>query len=216
VPVTPKAARAPGTPAARPASHSSRRRTDVTRAFETGFLDVEITDAAVIQRVLDGDTDAFAIIVNRYHERYARVAHQMLGDRDDAEEAVQETFVRAYRSLRRYEDRERFGGWLLRILVNRCRTAGAKRSRRERTFLRLDERTPIDGDDRPAERREWREEIRRALARLEPDQREAFVLKHVEDLSYEEIAGITGAGVSALKMRVKRACERLREILEER
>jgi RNA polymerase sigma-70 factor (ECF subfamily) len=70
-------------------------------------------------------------------------------------------------------------------------------------------------EDHPADRTAWREEIERALAVLHEDQREAFLLKHVEDLSYEEMAEITGAGISALKMRVKRACERLRELLEE-
>ena len=70
-------------------------------------------------------------------------------------------------------------------------------------------------EDHPAERVAWREEIEVALARLDPQQREAFLLKHVEDKSYEEMAELTGAGVSALKMRVKRACDRLRELLRE-
>ncbi len=65
-----------------------------------------------------------------------------------------------------------------------------------------------------AERTAWREEIDRALEKLDADQREAFLLKHVEDLSYDEMAVITGVGVSALKMRVKRACERLRTHLQ--
>jgi RNA polymerase sigma-70 factor, ECF subfamily len=174
-----------------------------------------MNDAALVRRVLDGDIDAYAILVDRYHERYTRFAQQLLGDREDAEEAVQDAFVRAYRSLRRYEDRQRFGAWLLQILVNRCRTAGAKRRRRERTFLRVEDGTPEQREEHPSERSAWREEIARALARLDADQREAFLLKHVEELSYEEMAAITGAGVSALKMRVKRACERLREMLEE-
>ena len=69
-------------------------------------------------------------------------------------------------------------------------------------------------DDGSASRAE-REQIERALDELSPEQREAFILKHVEEMSYEEMADVTGAGVSALKMRVKRACERLRELLEE-
>jgi RNA polymerase sigma-70 factor (ECF subfamily) len=69
--------------------------------------------------------------------------------------------------------------------------------------------------DHPAERSAWREEIDRALTRLEAGQREAFLLKYAEELSYEEMAEMTGVGVSALKMRVKRACDRLREALSE-
>ena len=165
--------------------------------------------------MLAGDVAAFETLVARYRDRYARYAVHMLGSREDAEEAVQDAFVRAYRSLARCDDPERFGAWLFRILVNRCRTAGARRTRRWRTIVQ-DEAAMLDAaeaaDD---ERTAWREEIDRALARLERDQREAFLLKHVEDLSYEEMSEMTGAGVSALKMRVKRACERLRVILRE-
>jgi RNA polymerase sigma-70 factor (ECF subfamily) len=67
----------------------------------------------------------------------------------------------------------------------------------------------------PAEQLAWREEIDRALTRLDRDQREAFLLKYVEDMSYEDMSKATGAGISALKMRVKRACDRLRAMLEE-
>jgi RNA polymerase sigma-70 factor (ECF subfamily) len=176
---------------------------------------MSMTDAALVRRVLDGDRTAFAILVDRHYDRCARFARQMLGNREDAEEAVQDTFVRAYRSLRRYEDRQRFGGWLMRILVNRCRTMGARQQRRARLVVPADPLWDGPAQDHPADRLAWREEIVRALARLEASQREAFLLKHVEELSYEEMAEITGVGISALKMRVKRACDRLRELLEE-
>ena len=174
-----------------------------------------MTDAALIGRILDGDVELYAVLVARYRDRYARFAVHMLGNREDAEEALQDSFVRAFRSLHRCEDRERFGAWLFRILVNRCRTAGARRGRNERTFV-SGEGGLLDGVvQHTADRAAWREEIGRALARLDADQREAFLLKHVEELSYEEMAGLTGAGISALKMRVKRACDRLREQLQE-
>ena len=70
------------------------------------------------------------------------------------------------------------------------------------------------GIDHPADADAWRDEITRALAQLVPEQREAFLLKYAEGLSYEEMEDLTGAGTSALKMRVKRACERLRELLQ--
>jgi RNA polymerase sigma-70 factor, ECF subfamily len=176
---------------------------------------VELTDAALVRRVLDGDVEAYGLLVTRYRDRYARFAVRMLGSREDAEEALQDSFVRAYRSLARCDDHGRFGSWLFRILVNRCRTAGARRTRRERTVVH-DEMALLDAaDQRPAADPAWREEIDRALARLDPGQREAFLLKHVEELSYEEMSELTGVGVSALKMRVKRACDRLREMLQE-
>lgn len=180
-----------------------------------------LTDDQVVRRVLAGDADAYATIVDRYHDRYARYAVQLVGNREDAEEALQDAFVRAYRALGRYEERERFGGWLLRIVVNECRTVAARRRRHEQRFPDCDaaawaaaERDAAD--DHPSEAAAEREELGRALARLPVDQREALLLKYVEELSYDEIAAVTGAGTSALKMRVKRACARLREILQER
>lgn|SRR5690606_14885383 len=173
------------------------------------------SDAAVVARVLAGDSRAYAVLVARYRAQFARYAVRMLGSREDAEEALQDAFVRAYRSLAKCDDPARFGSWLFRILANRCRTAGSRRGRRERTFVR-DEVALLDAaEDHPADRAAWREEIQRALMRIDVDQREAFLLKHVEELGYEEISALTGVGVSALKMRVKRACERLRALLQE-
>ena len=88
------------------------------------------TDAAIVARVLKGDVEAYGELVARYRDRYARYAQHMLGNREDAEEALQDAFTRGYRSLVRCEDPERFGAWLFRILVNRCRTLGARRGRR--------------------------------------------------------------------------------------
>lgn len=173
------------------------------------------SDAAIIARVLHGDVEAFGLLVARYRDRYARYAMHMLGNREDAEEALQDAFTRAYRSLSRCDDPERFGAWLFRILVNRCRTNGARRTRRLRTFV-ADEGALLEAaEEHPAERTAWREEIDRAVARLRPEQREAFLLKYVEELGYDEMSALTGVGVSALKMRVMRACERLRELLSE-
>src|SRR5687768_77636 len=160
-----------------------------------------MTDAMLVRRVLDGDPRAFTALVDRHAAACLRFATRMLGDRADAEDATQETLVRAYRALGRYEDREAFRTWLFSILVNRCRTAAARRARRGRLIV-VDEAamgaaTVASG----AASVEWRAEIDRALDALEPEQREAFLLKHVEQLGYDEMAEITGAGVSALKMR---------------
>jgi len=173
------------------------------------------TDAAIVSRVLRGDVDAYGELVTRYRERYARYAFHMLGNREDAEEALQDALTRAYRSLVRCDDPERFGAWLFRILVNRCRTIGARRARRARTFVDDEGALLSAAEDHPAERTAWREEIDRALARLRPEQREAFLLKYAEELGYDEMSQLTGVGVSALKMRVMRACDRLRELLSE-
>ena len=161
-----------------------------------------------------GDVRAFAALVDTYYARCLRFALHMLSSRADAEEAVQDTFVRVYKALPRYEEREAFEPWLFRILANRCRSAGARERRRAEVVEYGDvPETPVwTGHDTAIA---WREEIGLALAALPADQREAFLMRHVEDLSYEDMAIATGAGVSALKMRVKRACDALRGRLME-
>jgi RNA polymerase sigma-70 factor, ECF subfamily len=177
---------------------------------------VETSDAELVRRVRAGDIGAYGVLVSRYRDRLGRYAVHMIGDHEDAEEALQDTFVRAYRSLERC-DAARFGAWLYGILVNRCRTTGARAARRRRMFVRDDVALNGAGAAQAdhADRVEWTDAVDRALARLAPEYREAFLLKHVEDLEYEQIAELTGAGISALKMRVKRAREQLQQFLRE-
>lgn len=157
---------------------------------------------------------AFAALVDAYYARCLRFALHMLASRGDAEEAVQDTFVRVYKALPKYEEREAFEPWLFRILANRCRSAGARERRLADLveYGEVPERPVSSGHDDAIA---WREEIGIALAALPDEQREAFLMRHVEDLSYEDMSVATGAGVSALKMRVKRACDALRARLIE-
>jgi RNA polymerase sigma-70 factor (ECF subfamily) len=173
-------------------------------------------DGDLVRRVLDGEPDAFGRLVARYRDRLGRYAMRMLGNPADAEDVLQETFIRAYRSLGRCNDPERFGPWVYGILVNRCRTLGAKRARRDRVQIADDvvlARAAAPGDH--AENHALRQTLEWALARVSPTLREAFLLRYVEDLSYEEMADVTGASVPALKMRVSRAREELRRLLVE-
>jgi RNA polymerase sigma-70 factor, ECF subfamily len=171
-------------------------------------------DPDIIAAVLGGRPEAYAELVDRYRDRCNRFAVRFLGDRDDADEALQSAFLRAFRGLAGFRDRERFGAWLFQIVVNECRTLAARRARRAARFIRDDgllDQAPIE---HPADRTALLAEIQHALDQLEIEQREAFLLKHVEELSYEEMSEITGVGISALKMRVKRACSGLRERLD--
>ena len=173
-----------------------------------------MSDLAIIHQVLAGDVEAFARLVDRHYDRCARVAVRIVGNREDAEEALQDAFLRAFNALGDYEERERFSAWLTRIVVNQCRTVLARARRREAVFVDVDPReldltaSPVtDGDVWP--------ELDQALALLPRDQREAIVLRYSDDLTYEEMSRITGAGESALKMRVQRAFARLRALLPE-
>jgi RNA polymerase sigma-70 factor (ECF subfamily) len=182
------------------------------------FLVSELSDGDIVRRVLAGEGEAYALLVARYRHRYARFAVHMLGEREEAEEALQDAFVRAWRGLRRCRNPDRFDAWLFRILANRCRTRGGRRRRHQATFVRQ-ERAIAAAAAEPAaasHATDWSELVHRALSALDSDQREAFLLKYVDELSYDEMETLTGVGVSALKMRVKRAADRLRTLLQER
>ncbi|MDB4890683.1 MAG: polymerase sigma factor, sigma-70 family [Gemmatimonadetes bacterium] len=172
------------------------------------------TRSVLVHAARGGDVRAFAALVDAYYARCLRFALHMLSSRSDAEEAVQDTFVRVYRALPKYEEREAFEPWLFRILANRCRSAGARERRHAEVveYGDVPERSASTGHDDAIA---WREEIGLALSALPDEQREAFLMRHVEDLSYEDMSIATGAGVSALKMRVKRACDALRARLTE-
>ena len=173
-----------------------------------------MTDLALIQTILAGDAEAYAQLVDRYYDRCARIAVRILGNREDAEEALQDAFLRAYKALADYDHRERFHAWLARIVVNQCRTVLARTRRREAVFLDVDPLVLDFAAVAPSAERDW-PELDHALAQLPPEQREAVVLRYADDLTYEEMSRITGAGQSALKMRVQRAFVRLRALLQE-
>jgi RNA polymerase sigma-70 factor, ECF subfamily len=173
-----------------------------------------VTDGTLVAQVLSGTTEAYTQLVERHQRQLSRYALRMLGNAQEAEDAVQEAFVRGYRSLAKCEDPERYRAWLFQILVNRCRTRAKAAKARAQRFVATEPETE-PRVPHPEAASAWREEIDRALAELPSDQREAFLLKYVEELSYEEISGITGASLSALKMRVKRACERLKDLLKD-
>lgn len=175
---------------------------------------MEPSDAELVVAVRSGDLDAFTRLVRRYRDRHMRFAVRMLGDRFDADDALQSAWLRVFRHLGQCADPRRFATWAYSIVANECRSLAFRRGRRERRMVSDDAVIAAAQGPDAFEQRLAREEIENALATLDVDQREAFVMKYVDELSYDEMAEITGAGISALKMRVKRACERLRELLE--
>lgn len=172
---------------------------------------MELSDGMVVQRVLDGEIELFRVLVERYRAKFGRHAVALVGDRDAAADAMQEAFIRAYDSLDRCREPDRFGSWFFRILTNQCHDTRS----RLRPHADIAEVDPPSGDspDDDADRRELGLMINAALDELTAEQREAFVLKHVDGRSYEEMADLTGVGVDALKMRVHRARDTLREKL---
>jgi RNA polymerase sigma-70 factor (ECF subfamily) len=177
----------------------------------------EVDGAALVRDARAGDPQAFRRLVDAHYARALRFARNMGLAAEDAEEAVQDTFVRVWNALPRFRPDAPFEPWLFRILANRCRSALVRRRwwRRaavqdaEDVLAQLPARWGAEGD--PA----LYDEVRRALDGLPAEQREAFLLRHVEGLEYGEMMTVTGAGLSALKMRVKRASDALRARLQE-
>jgi RNA polymerase sigma-70 factor, ECF subfamily len=142
----------------------------------------------------------------------------MLRNADDAEDMVQEAFVRLYRALPRYEERYRFESWLFQILGNCCRTANTVFGRQGAREVENDVLARIPSPHVPGDEfeHEWGDDVRRALAAVPDYNREIFLLHYIEGFAYDEIERMTGVKQSALKMRVKRASDQLRARLAER
>jgi len=170
-------------------------------------------DGAIVRAVLAGDAELFGVLVQRCRADFGRYAVAMLGDADAAADAMQEACIRAWRSLADCRDPDRFKAWFYRILANQCRTMLGRR--RPRMDLEMVEVPAKERPDRDLDRRELADRLATALERLTPEQREAFVLKHVDDRSYEEMERLLGVGVDALKMRVHRARDALRTLMGE-
>lgn len=178
-----------------------------------------VTDAAwhatTVARVLGGDADAYGELVCAHRARCLRYAYRLLGDRDEAEDVAQDAFVRAYRALPRCSDPGRFGTWLFQILMNRCRTALAVRARRDRLLANAGSWEEPEHGGAEHDASFTLADVETVMQSLPHAQREAFLLRHVEDMSYKEMAALTGSSVTALRMRVSRAREHLRARLSE-
>jgi RNA polymerase sigma-70 factor (ECF subfamily) len=167
-----------------------------------------------VERVLDGDPEAFTGVVRRHGGRLVALCARLTGDRGLGEELAQEALARAFAALGSWRGEGGFKAWLTRVAVNACRDWQKAGARAERP-AELDPAalaTALD-PEREAMGRELGAALAAAVARLPPANREAFVLFHVEGLPYEEIHAITGVSVTALKVRVHRARQRLLEEL---
>lgn len=171
-------------------------------------------DGDLVARVLAGDAASYEVLVRRHQAPLYRQARGMGLDPDTAEDMVQETFVSAYAGLAGCRDPNRFRAWVFRILRNRCLDHLRDVRRRD---VPLEWAAPHGGAEPGDDPRfGLRHELADALQRLSPLLREAFLLKHEGGYTYDEVAEITDASPSAVKMRVQRARDELRALLESR
>lgn len=191
-------------------------KTDTSAIRHAGeFGDVQLSaqdnfaDSTLVARSLKGDHGAFELLVRRHQAALFRRARWMGLDADTAADMVQDALVKAYQNLRSCRDSSRFGYWVGRILRNRVLDFLKSAERRG---VPLPFSLPADSGDPELEqtRTTLRSQLQVALALLPDEQREAFLMKHAEGCSYEEMAELTETSVSAMKMRVHRARETLK------
>lgn len=182
-------------------------------------------EAVLVSEAQAGSAESFAVLVKQYERQIYRLSKAVTGNMEDAEDALQETFLKAYKNLKQFRGESRFYTWLVRIAMNEALTKLHRQN--PSRWVSLDE--PIDTEEpetAPREIRDWRDnpeesynqtELReilsQALQDLETALRVVFVLRDVEGLSCEETAGVTGLSVSAVKTRAMRARLKLRKKL---
>ena len=188
--------------------------------------DRNLPDREVVEQARSGNPDAFRVLVERHGRNLFRLAFRMSGNENDAEEIVQETFMRAYKQLHHYDGRASFGTWVYTIAANYSRDLLRARSRRSELnrpgpATDPDAADPLDnvaaaepGPDRLAYGTQVQRLLAPAMKRLSEMERTAFVLRHYEGMSMEDISGALGIQPNAAKQCVFRAVQKLRRALE--
>jgi RNA polymerase sigma-70 factor (ECF subfamily) len=184
---------------------------------------MEDSDAALVSRAREGDQDAARALVERHSARLFQLAYRMTGNEHDAEDIVQESLLKAFRSLGRYDNRAEFGAWLRRITSN-CAIDHIRKRQRQRTTsmaghageddLQMEIASGELAPDHRALNAETFATVERAMGALSETERAAFVLRHFEGRSIGDIGRLLGSGESATKQSVFRAVQKMRKALE--
>ena len=173
---------------------------------------MEIDDRELVRRVLAGETDDFRLLVDRYQQSIFRFASGLLGNREEAQDVTQEAFLAAFANLSGYDSsRAALSTWLFAIARNRC--INLLKQRRPIAVNELDSIADVASVD-PVVIQELSKQLDRALAALPVEQRSAFVLAEIEELSYAEIARIERTSLGTVKSRIHRAKQQLQSLLE--
>ena len=187
---------------------------------------MELNDVLAVSRARSGDTDAFRVLVERHSRSLFRLAFRMTGNQQDAEDVVQESFLRAYKQLAKFDERASFGTWLYRIAANCSLDLVRSRKRRSEHMAPpaengADVEDPVvslpsgaPSPERMALSTEVRERVAEAMRDLSPTERTAFVLRHFEGMCMEEVSRVLECQPGAAKHSVFRAVQKLRRALE--
>jgi len=187
-----------------------------------------VSDAIAVERTLSGDREAYRVLVERHSRHVYRLAYRMTGNAHDAEEVVQEAFLRAYQKLRQFAGNANFGTWVYRIAANyaidRMRQRSSEDSRRQQPGGPREEGLEVDpvmtapdpapSPERLAQSAQLAERMKEALDSLTPAERTAIVMRHWQGCAIDEIAGVLKSNSNATKNTVFRAVTKLRKALE--
>src|SRR4026208_187822 len=182
-------------------------------------------DSAVVSAFLGGEERAFAELVDRYQTRLLNFIYRTIGDREKAEDLVQEVFIRVYRHLHRFDQTKKFSTWAYTIAGNLAKNELRNRSRNPLVLFQTIKKN-WDADHRPLEwedntyrpddlyrKRHLKETIDRAVEQLPEPHRAVFVLREMEGKTYEEIAEITGVNLGTVKSRLNRARNNFAQVI---
>jgi len=198
------------------------------KASIEGSVNEAISDAIAVERTLAGDRDAYRVLVERYSLYLYRLAYRMTGNSHDAEEVVQEAFLRAYQKLKQFAGNSNFGTWVYRIAANyaidRIRQRNVEEARHVAASRPSEDGVEIDpvamvkdpsaSPERLAGSAELAAKMKQALDALTPAERTAIVMRHWEGCAIEEIAAVLKSTTSAAKNTVFRSVQKLRRALE--
>ena len=203
----------------------ARKRTQASPGATVRERLRSLDDSAVVGAFLEGEERAFDELVDRYQARLLNFVYRTIGDREKAEDLIQEVFVRVYRHLHRFDRSKKFSTWIYTIASNLAKNELRNRSRNPLVLFQSI-RKQWDEDDRPLQfedatsrpddlyrKRHLRELVERSVEQLPEHHRQVFVLRELEGKSYEEIAEITACNLGTVKSRLNRARNSFAEII---
>lgn len=187
---------------------------------------MSLADQALVEKVKAGDYEFFTALVDRYEGKVYRLAMRMLRNPEDAEDALQETFLQVYRGINKFEGRSTFSTWLFRLATNVCLMKIRSRGIDPPKLLPLEDYIPQHDEDKHLQIQEWperpeeillnkesREKMLEAMDTLSPEYRAVFILRDIEGFTSTETGEALGISVAAVKSRLHRARLHLREKL---
>jgi RNA polymerase sigma-70 factor, ECF subfamily len=172
------------------------------------------SEAEIVARVLRGDRQAYAMLVDAYKSPIYNLAYRMTGSSDDADDLTQETFIRAYQYLWRYDMHRKFFTWLYTLALNLIRSHLRKKNKYNKSSEELSAHLLSDKNPSPETELMETQEMGVYLLLLEEESRALLIMKYMQELSFEEIAQITGKSLSGVKMSVYRGLEKLKDLMD--